>query len=1511
MRRVGLFLLFIVLCGMLLAYPQPMGRLGGAKTNPLNISALSFYGSKLYTADRTRNEIYMYDLSLGNWQATGIKYALQSQIVDIYVDEGKIYLLDAKSNSILTYDLQGKLLSQINTKGVKELGFKKAKRILVNYQGFIYVMDSAKLYALSQEGMLMASIDLEKPVSMSLGEDQLIRVLQHTKTGSEIVVYDLNLVRKSRTNLANLEKKANFIIDFAVNLWGEMHAINSSPVSIIKYASNGKVIPDTQFGSVSKGKTEGAFEAPAILKCGAYENSSLMAIYDAKQSALHLFQDTEPQVNELLGRPTYTVRPSLVDSKYPLARDYLATADYIYTIGNMQMPNTKGKPGPAIIKADRAGKASYVLYLQKYKDKKIKDFTALALSGTKLYVLDGSSSMIHVFNAEDGAYQKNFGGKSMLNRPSSMVVASDGNLYVADTGNRRISVFNQHDTFVKNIELQRSNQGPILLRSSGEDLYCLTSDFVILRIPLAESKRVIQMVSIKGISSFDIIADGKIAFVEKATQKLRIYKGNVREFEYFTKSSTAAFPHFADIYLLRYDAAQRRLAIMDSKAPSTRFLYFYAALDDAQSIQIALDDNLQTKLSWERSPGINNWIVQATDGAGTISHSVSQPEYVVIEPQAGLVSYIVYPVADDGKKGLMSDGVSDHFSHARYLYQSGQFNAAVEAYRRSQAVIRDPRIDGEIVKCHIAESDRFVTLKDYENALNELRKASLVQGTNTAIALKAVNIYQVTHNYLGGVNYLQGVDYKADKDLLEQYIVLKYLAGDYDAVVLEADRYSLAYGRDEDVRRYLAGAYEARGDFADALSAYQELVARAPKFEDELKIAELQFQMKQYRAAESQLQLMLTRYSTQSLDRVRNLLGKCNLQSMNYGLAIDHYTAAIRINSDIAEYHHGLGTAYASDNKHADAQRSFLRAHQLAPNNAVFGLDYAKSLERQGNIESALRVMESVAEQVATNATAVDFHVLFADLLRQTGRIHEALGQITKAKSYHPDDFEISQKFADISAELQVQNLSRDVIEIRHVNFNPVFPSLNEYYKSNPIGNITLYNNRSTTVNNVKVTVYVQEVGMRAMVIDVPSVVPRQDKLVDIPMEFNERLFDRARTVPVTIELSFEHEGSSFKPSVPPQNIQILDSKAMDWGRRRSIASFVNPQDNNLSFFVRQNIVQAFSGEQSNIINRNLIRALQAYSFYRANGITYVSDSAPANLDASQLDEVPFPHQILQTKAGDCEDLLVLLAGTLESIGTRTALIDVPGHVILGVNTEMNEADIRKNGLEPEYFIEYKGSFWLPIETTLMGKADFVSSWLMAIKRYNEVVESGIMPEIIEFSEAHLLYPPSSYSKAIDASSYQKQNDARSFYHQDLAKISNMSQINREMSYVAALEKYPSNNSVRLQYALFSYDSGNLEQAERLYKDALNREPANFAALINLGNLYAKSSRYSLAKEQYEQALPHAAGKEDQVYRNLCLLEYRNMNRAKAVEYFNRMTRKEIIREVDMQIYADLVKTGD
>ena len=191
----------------------------------------------------------IYDLLQGTWQASGVKYSSKSRIVDLVVVDSLVYLLDAKANTISIYQHSGELHAQIKTRGAKELAFNKAKRILVNYQGFIYVMDSMKLYALSKEGMLMATANLDNPVSMSLGEDQIIRVLQHGNKSSEIVSFDLNLVRKSRSPVSNIEKYPNFIIDLAVNAWGDIHVLNSAPVSVSKLNSAGQAIPDTRFGS--------------------------------------------------------------------------------------------------------------------------------------------------------------------------------------------------------------------------------------------------------------------------------------------------------------------------------------------------------------------------------------------------------------------------------------------------------------------------------------------------------------------------------------------------------------------------------------------------------------------------------------------------------------------------------------------------------------------------------------------------------------------------------------------------------------------------------------------------------------------------------------------------------------------------------------------------------------------------------------------------------------------------------------------------------------------------------------------------------------------------------------------------------------------------------------------------------------------------------------------------------------------------------------------------------------
>lgn len=1520
MKRVGLLLVFVLFfTSKVFAYPQSLGRIDESRTNPQAFSALEIKGDKLFLADITKAELTIYDISQKAWQRTGIKISPKSLIQDVFVDESKIYLLDSKANSILIYSLEGKLLNEIKTKGVKELSFKKASRLLVNYQGYIYVLDAGKLYALTKEGMLIATEELEGPVSMSLGEDQMIRVLQHTTNGSQVAVYDLNLVCQSRISIPNPQGKINLIIDMAVNQWGELHIINGNPVSVDKLGADGIQIPESKFGSVNKSKAVGAFKAPSLLKSSSAGEASNFVIYDNKQRTIHLFQDTDHKETKLLSRPTFTLRPELIESTMPLAQDFLETKQGIYMICNIALPNPKAnaKPssGPALVCLGQDGKARFASSLAQ-QQKPIKSFSALAMFENRLYVLDTKANMVHIFGADDGVYKgESFGGKGSqegsLKSPASIVVGEDKLIYVADSKNCRISVFDKQGIYVRNIPLPEAKQRPILLRSTGQDLYCLTSDSVILKIPLCENEKIQQLISTPFISSFDIMAPGRIAIVNGKTQKLTIYKGKEKELEYFSQSKKADFPHFKSIYLIRYDKAKQQFAIMDKGAKFTRLLNFYSALDVSQAIRLSLNDELQTVLTWETSQGINKWIVQASDANGSTAYSVSEPRYVVNDPMNSVVSYTVCPVAADGKHGITSGQVDDYLSYARYLHTDGQYMQAIQALQYGRGGSLDPRIDLQIVKNYLAEADVHELAKNYVLVHDYLDRAAAVRGSTTEIALKKVHAYKASKDYLVAIKYLEGVNYRQEQDLFREYIALQYLNEASATVIEMADLYMQDFGRDATVLRYMATVYDETQKYDQALSGFQELVKIASSFEDELKIGELQMKVGQLKAAESYLQQMLTRSPSQKLDQVYFLLGECSMKSGSYGNATDHYLSAIRSNNSVAKYHYGLGGAYMEDNKPSDALNSFKKAYEQSSANAPYGFAYARVLERQGNIDIALSVMEAVAKYVANDDTAVEFHVLYAELLSNESRYTEALQEIIIAQTYRPDDFDINEKYITYKSAAQAQKLTLDIIEIRSVQFNPVFPSLDEYYKKNPIGKITLFNTRNTTISNVEISVFVQEVGSKIEIIRVPSLIAQQDKVVDITVSFNERLFDSARNVSVEISLKYQYEGMEYNPTHPRKTLQVLSNKAMDWQKRRSLASFVNPQDDNLAYFVKQNIVQPFSTEQSIILNRNLIRALQAYSFYRANGISYVRDSSTSNLDDSELDAVQFPFQLLETKSGDCEDLLVLMAGTLESIGTQTAFIDIPGHVMLAIKTEMTAAEITKNGLSPEYFIESHGAFWLPLETTMMGKADFVASWLGAIRHYQNIVESGVMPEIIEFEEAHKLYPASSFSKAVDSATYRNISEAKSFYQQDLDKMLQMTQINQEMDFCVSLESYPENVSVKLQYAMWCVKMNSLDKAERLLKEIQIQDPQHFYATLNLGNVYAKTSRLELARTQYLNALDKTATETDQVFRNLCLLEYRDLNRAKALEYFRMLENKEIIRQVDLQIYADLMKTGE
>ncbi len=243
---------------------------------------------------------------------------------------------------------------------------------------------------------------------------------------------------------------------------------------------------------------------------------------------------------------------------------------------------------------------------------------------------------------------------------------------------------------------------------------------------------------------------------------------------------------------------------------------------------------------------------------------------------------------------------------------------------------------------------------------------------------------------------------------------------------------------------------------------------------------------------------------------------------------------------------------------------------------------------------------------------------------------------------------------------------------------------------------------------------------------------------------------------------------------------------------------------------------------------------------------------------------------------------------------------------MLAFNTNMSRDELIESGIELSHLISVHGKYWLPLETTQIDKSSFIDSWFHAIRLYSSLTENDIFPDLIEFADAHRLYPPARFSEPISSSQYSNINDAITLYKSDIENISILGKITREDEYRQAIARYPNNLNVANQYALWCVKNGKPAIAKDQWEQILRKDPANISALINLGNLFVESGDYSKARTYYQNAMK-ANVESEMVLRNLIVLEYKNSDLRKAKEYFNLLKDRSIIRNLDIKMYSDLL----
>jgi tetratricopeptide (TPR) repeat protein len=316
-------------------------------------------------------------------------------------------------------------------------------------------------------------------------------------------------------------------------------------------------------------------------------------------------------------------------------------------------------------------------------------------------------------------------------------------------------------------------------------------------------------------------------------------------------------------------------------------------------------------------------------------------------------------------------------------------------------------------------------------------------------------------------------------------------------------------------------------------------------------------------------------------------------------------------------------------------------------------------------------------------------------------------------------------------------------------------------------------------------------------------------------------------------------------------------------------------------------VVQQYSEENEKLpFNKNILIAREIFAALGTYGITYLPDPnnpyEKTSEDANLVDYVQYPRETLKRKSGDCDDLSNLYSACLESLGIDTALIDLPGHILMMFDTNLSaEEDIENFGFEKDKYIIYQEGIWIPIETTLIG-SNFLKAWEEGIKLYNKWKDKA---EIIYLKSVWGKYKPATLPTVFWEINSPSKEEIEKKFPNEIENLINTRLENLTKKYFEILKNNPEDIYALNQLGIIYGEYGKYDLALQKFSEILKIDINNSSAYNNMGNIYLLQGELDKAQTSYEAAKeldPEDAG----ILVNLAWIYYKKGEKEKAKNTF-------------------------
>ena len=343
---------------------------------------------------------------------------------------------------------------------------------------------------------------------------------------------------------------------------------------------------------------------------------------------------------------------------------------------------------------------------------------------------------------------------------------------------------------------------------------------------------------------------------------------------------------------------------------------------------------------------------------------------------------------------------------------------------------------------------------------------------------------------------------------------------------------------------------------------------------------------------------------------------------------------------------------------------------------------------------------------------------------------------------YHLLEFNPEREYSGLEYAFGITYMWGDNPEIFRVEeikviVQNIYPSYYQFYNTYPLALVTVKNMVSYSIE-VNLIANIQGFSERSQESGFKKINPGETEDIPVYAIFGKNLLYTSQREEAIIDMELEARAGTTQSKTISVNVVIHSRNAWN-GEINRLKYFLTPDDEEIINYSRQILENNPIVSDTEIKNFEIAKLI--FNTLSDNGLHYLSDP---NIPFYEDDYVQYASETISKKTGDCDDLVILFSSLLESVGIKTAFVEVKNpekkiahlYLIFDSGASPEQSDLISTN--DKLYIIKNNSIWIPVETTQVQNG-FSDAWKSAALSYlsEGILQNGLTHGWVNIIDIH------------------------------------------------------------------------------------------------------------------------------------------------------------------------------